>query len=94
MLAPAFSAKQQEVPVIKTAASKNEGIEVLYDAIKLNNGLQHSLQNKVRLYAEKAYLLITKIRMAGIDVEDLQKEINAAIQLDNFNLYNYLKKFK
>ncbi len=94
MLAPAFSAKQQEVPVIKTAASKNEGIEALYDAIKINNQLQHSLQNKVRLYAEKAYLLITKIRMEDIDVEDLQKEIAEAMQEEKFNLYSYLKKFK
>ena len=94
MLAPAFSAKQQEVPVIKTAASKNEGIQALYDAIKINNGLQHSLQNKVRLYAEKAYLLITKMRMKDIDVEDLQKEIAAKMQEDKFNLYSYLKNFK
>jgi LAO/AO transport system kinase len=94
MLAPAFSLKQHEVPVIKTAASKNEGIDVLYDAIKLNNGFQHSLQNKVRLYAEKAYLLITKMRMNDIDINDLQKEIAACIQAENFNFYSYLKNFK
>ena len=94
MLAPAFSAKQQEVPVIKTAASKNEGIAALYEAIKLHNGLQHSLQNKVRLYAQKAYLLITKIRMKDIDIDDLQKEISVKMQEENFNLYSYLKNFK
>ena len=94
MLAPAFSSKQQEVPVLKTAASKNEGIAALYEAIKLNSGLQHSLQNKVRLYAQKAYLLITKIRMKDIDIDDLQKEISVKMQAEEFNLYRYLKNFK
>lgn len=94
MLAPAFSSKQEEVSVIKTSASKNEGIDVLYDAIKLNNGLQHSLQNKVRLYAEKAFLLITKIRMKDVQIEDLQKDIAENMKEEKFNLYNYLKKFK
>ena len=94
MLAPAFSAKQQEVPIIKTVASKNEGIQALYDAIKLHNGLQHSLQNKVRLYAEKAFLLITKIRMKDVAIEDLQKEIAENMEAEKFNLYSYLKKFK
>lgn len=94
MLAPAFSSKQEEVPVIKTSATKNEGIEALYQAVKHHISLQHSLQNKVRLYAEKAYLLITKIRMKGIDINDLQKDIAAGMKEDNFNLYSYLKKFK
>ena len=94
MLAPAFSSKQQEVPVLKTAASKNEGIEALYDAIKLNNGLQNSLQNKVRLYAQKVFLLITKIRMKDIDIDDLQKDITVKMEEEKFNLYSYLKNFK
>lgn len=94
MLAPAFSFKQHEVPVIKTAASKNEGIVALYEAIKLNSSLQFSLQNRVRLYAQKAYLLITKNRMKDIDINDLQKDITVKMQEEKFNLYSYLKNFK
>ena len=94
MLAPAFSSKQKEVPVIKTAASKNEGIVALYEAIKLNSSLQFSLQNRVRLYAQKAYLLITKNRMKDIDINDLQKDITVKMQEEKFNLYSYLKNFK
>ena len=93
MLAPAFSSKQEEIPVIKTAATKNEGIAALYEAIKYHISLQHSLQNKVRLYAEKAYLLITKIRMKDIDINELQNDIAVSMQEDKFNLYSYLKKF-
>ena len=93
MLAPAFSSKQEEIPVIKTAATKNEGIAALYEAIKHHISLQHSLQNKVRLYAEKAYLLITKIRMKDIDINELQNDIAVSMQEDKFNLYSYLKKF-
>ena len=94
MLAPAFSSKQQEVPVLKTAASKNEGVAALYEAVKLNSSLQSSLQNKVRLYAQKAYLLITKNRMKDIDINDLQKDITVKMQEEKFNLYSYLKNFK
>ena len=93
MLAPAFSSKQEEIPVIKTAATKNEGIAALYEAIKHHISLQHSLQNKVRLYAEKAYLLITKIRMKDINKNELQNDIAVSMQEDKFNLYSYLKKF-
>ncbi len=94
MLAPAFSAKQQEVPVLKTAASKNEGIAELYEAVKYHSNLQHSTEAKCRLYAEKTYLLITKKRMKDIDVVALQKDISDIVAHNDFNLYSYLKRFK
>lgn len=94
MLAPAFSAKQHEVPVLKTAASKNEGIADLYEAVKYNSNLQHSTEAKCRLYAEKTYLLITKKRMKDIDVVKLQRDISDIVAQNDFNLYRYLKHFK
>ena len=94
MLAPAFSSKQEEVPVIKTSATKNEGIVTLYEAIIQHINLQHSLQNKVRLYAEKAFHLISKNRMKDIDIIHLQKDIAEGLRSSDFNLYSYLKKFK
>lgn len=94
MLAPAFSSRQQEVQVIKTSATKNEGIQALYEALQKNHLQFNSVQNKVRLYAEKAYLLISKSKMKDIDIVDLQRDISASMQQENFNLYSYLKKFK
>lgn len=91
MLAPAFSAKKEEVQIIKTAASKNEGIKELYDAIKKAMAGQSFNDKKSRLYAEKLYLLIVKNRMKDVDVKKLEEEISTNMEKDNFNLYSYLK---
>ena len=93
MLAPAFSAKLTEVPVLKTNAMTGEGISELYEAIALREG-QHSPGNKARLFAQKAYMLIAKERMKDIDATLLQEEIRGMIIKKEFNLYRYLKRFK
>ncbi|MEJ7610686.1 MAG: GTP-binding protein [Ferruginibacter sp.] len=93
MLAPAFSAKLSEIPVLKTNAVKGEGIAELYEAITQREGM-HSPEDKARLFAQKAHLLIAKERMKDIDVSLLQEEIYAMLLKKDFNLYRYLKKFK
>lgn len=87
MLAPAFSRQQQEVPVLKTVATKGEGIAELQEAIQqcLTSSLRNQLKN--RLLAEKAYHLIREKRMQSISKEALEKEIK---QATNFNLYQFL----
>ena len=94
MLAPAFSAKKEEVQIIKTAASKNEGIQALYDAIKNNIAGQHFNDKKSRLYAEKLYLLIVKSRMKDVDVQKLEEEIGELIKIKEFNFYKFLKTYE
>ena len=87
MLAPAFSRQQQEVPILKTVATKGEGIAELESAIekRLQNS-NPSLRNK--LLAEKAYHLIRERKMQHISKEALQQEIEAST---NFNLYEFVK---
>ena len=88
MLAPAFQ-KHREVPVIKTVASKNEGVDKLKDAIiKLSDN-----QNKDRknwLLAERAFQLIQQHKMKGILKDDLKKEIE---KIDGFNIHKFIKKY-
>jgi LAO/AO transport system kinase len=90
MLAPTFSTHTEEVEVIKTIASKQEGI------VELKNAIEKVLQNssnerKAWLLAEKAFYLIQKEKMKGIDKAELKKEIeNAAV---DFNLYQFVKKY-
>lgn len=88
MLAPAFQ-KHREVPVIKTIASKNEGLDKLRDEIiKLSSN-----QNKDRknwLLAERAFQLIQQYKMKGILKDDLKKEIE---KTENFNIHKFIKKY-
>jgi LAO/AO transport system kinase len=91
MLAPAFSAKKEEVQIIKTAASKNEGIKELYDAIIKNMEGQNFNDKKSKLYAQKLYLLLVKNRMRDVDVEKMEAEIKTLLTKNIFNFYSYLK---
>ena len=91
MLAPAFSNHKKEIEIIKTVASKKEGIEILNDAIAkvLNNeGLN---ERKTWLLAEKAFYLIQKQRMNNINKADLKIQIEKVN--NDFNLYAFVKKF-
>jgi LAO/AO transport system kinase len=91
MLAPAFSNHQAEVPVIKTIASKKEGIdELLYKAQAiLNQKNQHD--KKYWLLAEKAYHLIQQKKMAGIDKATLREQIKK--EGGSFNLYRFVTSY-
>jgi LAO/AO transport system kinase len=91
MLAPAFSNHTAEIEVIKTTASKNEGIENMKLAIEklLNN--KKTNEKKVWLLAEKAFYLIQKNRMNDIDKAVLKTKIES--QLQDFNLYNFVATY-
>ena len=92
MLAPAFHNHTMPVPVIKTIASQKKGIEELLKTI--NETLHHKTENEKRywLLAEKAYHLIQKKRMKGINKEDIKTAIKTAG--DDFNLYRFIKNYR
>ncbi len=90
MLAPTFSTHTEEVQVIKTIASKQEGIEELKNAIDkvlLNN----TNERKAWLLAEKAFYLIQKEKMKTIDKAVLKKQIEESGT--DFNLYQFVQKY-
>lgn len=91
MLAPAFSRRTEEVPVVKTIASRNEGISELYHLILAKAGKQKINSRHFWLLAEKAYYLIQQKRMAGIDKADLKKKIEASG--NEFNLYSFIREY-
>ena len=91
MLAPAFSSKQDEVPVIKTSATKNEGIEDLYNAIQKNILNPGNQNKKLQLIASRIYAIIQKHRMQDVDINLIKKDIELA---KSFNIYRYSQKFK
>lgn len=91
MLAPAFSRRTEEVPVVKTIASKKEGIDELYDLLLEKVAKQQINSRHFWLLAEKAYYLIQQKRMAGIDKADLKKKIEDSG--NDFNLYTFISKY-
>ena len=93
MLMPVFSEMQEEIPVVKTIATKDEGTVALLDVITRN--LQHKKisDRKILLYARKAYALIVKEKMKNIKLTELQTEIKNLLLKDKFNLYSYLSKY-
>ncbi len=90
MLAPAFSKHYQEVPVLKTIASEHQGIEELALAITHQLQKAHLTDKRFWLLAERAYYLIEQQKMAGIDKQELKKEIEQAWLSGDFNLYRFV----
>ena len=87
MLYPAFHRRLYEVPILKTVATRNEGVGQLQEAIEscLQHALAPVLQSK--LLAEKAYHLIREKKMQHITKEYLQQEIERMV---DFNLYKFV----
>lgn len=91
MLAPAFHNHTMPVPVIKTIASKKEGIAGL---LKTITGSFHIVKEKEKrswLLAEKAYHLIQQKKMIAIDKAMLKQKIEEAGK--DLNLYAFIKNY-
>ena len=89
MLAPTFTNHKEEVEVIKTIASKQNGIETLQNAIdKVLANTKN--ERKAWLLAEKAYHLIQKEKMRGIDKQHLKTQIENTEGA--VNIYKFVQK--
>ena len=82
--------KNEKVPVFKTVASQNIGVDEVIDFITSSSQIENS--RKAMLLAEKAYRLIQQKRMADVDKKKLQQEIAKALKDENFNLYSFVDK--
>jgi LAO/AO transport system kinase len=82
------SEQHQAIPVFKTVADKNTGVEVLCDWIL--SSVEQSGKRRSDLLAEKAYRLIQHQRMLDVDKTKLHHEVNEAWLSKNFNLYQFV----
>ena len=82
--------KVQDTPVVMTVADREEGLDQLMAAV----AKQSKPENKHQpiLLAEKAWRLIQKKRMEGIDKKKLQQDIAEASKSVDFNLYRFVEK--
>jgi LAO/AO transport system kinase len=89
MLAPAFSEKNREIPIIKTNAESKEGVAELKDKL-IHMEREVNKERKAALLAEKAYQLIRNKRMEDIDKNDLKDRILR--ETEGFNLFHFVDK--
>lgn len=95
ILYPSRHISSLEVPVVKTVADQNIGVDVLFEKIKSHQLLPKSIDKHSWLLTEKAYYLIQAKRMSNINKENLFNKIKAEIENgDTFNLYRFIEKFE
>jgi len=81
----------KSIPIFKTVADKNVGMEELCDwIIKPIDG---SNERKAFLFAEKAWKIIQNHRMQAIDKNKLKVAIEQALLRKDFNVYRFAADF-
>lgn len=83
--------QHDNIPVFKTIASQNTGIEEVSQFIRRS---KKTNTRKAFLAAEKAYHIIKERRMADIDKKKLRLDIAEALKDDpQFNLYSFAARY-
>ncbi|MGZ3872245.1 MAG: methylmalonyl Co-A mutase-associated GTPase MeaB [Mucilaginibacter sp.] len=79
------------LPVFKTVASKNQGIDEVVSFIRSASPITNA--RKPLLLAEKAYRVIRQKRMADMDKTKLQQAIAEASGKAGFNIYSFIERY-
>src|SRR5690606_31192262 len=85
--------KKLEIPVIKTVATENTGIEKLAEAIKTCLSTELSSERKLLLLAEKCWQIISARRMKGISRNEILALLREHVNDPKFKLYNFVERF-
>lgn len=92
MLAPAFSKKQQAIPVVKTVAQHREGIDGLATAIDTVLAQHHQNDRHLWLLTEKLWHLLQQQRMRHLSKQQLKDLISA--EGPAVNVYRLLQRLQ
>ncbi|QXV65794.1 methylmalonyl Co-A mutase-associated GTPase MeaB [Mucilaginibacter sp. 21P] len=82
----------RNIPILKTVASKNEGIAAVVNLMLATPRQQK--KRKELLLTERVYQIIRQRRMAGIDKKKLRQQIAEALKSDSFNLYKFASAYE
>jgi LAO/AO transport system kinase len=91
MLAPSFTKNAKEIPIVKAIATEKRGIHELYEMIKKNSS--QGKERRLELLTEKAWRLLIRKRMRGVDKTQLKQSIESGLDNDNFNLYSFVENY-
>lgn len=81
-----------QIPVLKTVATRHEGMTALIQAIEQHREQSRLQERHALLLAEKAWQLIQHRRMKAFNKAALQQEIQAQLAAGPFNLYRFVGK--
>lgn len=87
------AASDWTVPVIKTVAARNEGIQELLEKITAHSNRPVSNPRRALLFAEKAWKLIQRNRMRDVSRQELTAEISRQLENGSFQLYRFAAGF-
>jgi LAO/AO transport system kinase len=93
MLAPAYATHTQEIPVVKTIATEQNGAGELLQNIQTLLQQQHVNERRSWLLAEKAYYLVQQQRMKDVVKKEMKLSIDEELKKGDFNLYRFIKKY-
>ena len=93
MLAPAFSRQQQEILILQTTATSNEGVAQVFTTLCELSSTPKESEKRNRLLAERAYRLIEAKRMKDVNRDLLFEKIKAEKEKGDFNLYQFANRF-
>ncbi len=93
MLAPAFATHSNELPVVKTIATQQNGAAELLEKIEDLLQQQHTNERRSWLLAEKAYYLIQQQRMKDVQKNNMKLQIEEELKKGDFNLYRFIGKY-
>lgn len=87
--------KDWEIPVLKTVATRGDGIAELVEKIQEHHKkCAGDNERKSILLAEKAYLLLQSRRMKDLRKKELQEKIIRQLEAGDFNLYRFCRDFE
>ena len=86
--------QQRTIPVIKTIASENKGLQELIEQIELHESNSKTSNKKINLLATKAYELIKQKRLKDVSKSDLEKIISENYNKQDFNIYRFVELYK
>lgn len=81
----------QQIPIFKTVADKNEGIEELCEWLMIPG--KYDGKRRALLLAEKAFKLIEHYRMKNVDKVKLHSEMVEALKMPDFNIYKFVDQW-
>ncbi|MFW0718132.1 methylmalonyl Co-A mutase-associated GTPase MeaB [Pedobacter sp. N23S346] len=81
----------KSIPILKTVADKDSGLDELCDWIA--KPIVNSHQRKEFLFAEKAWKIIQHQKMQAIDKNKLRAGIQEALIQKDFNIYRFAEEF-
>lgn len=82
-----------EIPVLKTVATNNTGVDELIQAINKHHHLNTNNERKLHLLSEKAWsLLLNKIQKT-IDKEKFLQQLKNEQNKTDFNLYQFVEQY-